>query len=983
MSPNLPKIDGVLKSTIKQVPVTCLKFIGKYVIAAIGGDLHVFKPLSRVYQQFERIYKLELFSSQYIYGIIPNNFKIIVFGGRRVAFIETKQKFSCISVKTSWIVEDWILDSVWISDFEVAILTAHNVLLLYQCFPSIEVVSRINCIDQCILYSGKILNSKWEELIVLSGTVYQEVIIWSSGRSVSDEYPVIHRLKGHKGVIFSISYDEETQRICSTSDDRTIRVWTVKFPGSSSFIENWINAEITLSFSAFGHLARVWRSVFIPEGQLVSVGEDSQICLWNRSGELLSRWEHNGEIWCLDYSNFQVAVGGNGIIVRPIQPLPDLASIKLSEDFGLMRNIVINKNGDRIIITERGCLILYNNDILDYIEDKQFCSYCVLSISPSREYVVLGGIHGDIKLFKVLDSKLTELCKTSITGRVFSLSWSDSSTIVSNGLDGSLSVWELVETGDNINLEQKNSYVLPYSKERWITCAASLEDYLVCGDRMGSIHLFSSLTTIKDPVDSLRRLHDVKGVSDIKHINGITYSTGRDGTLREFTIKDDKLVLVSTLKLPMDWSTSVVHSDSYGLIIMGFHGSNFVLWNVEERITLLQLDCGGGHRSFDCIVDGNLGNLVISFIRMKEMKYICCPVEAVSHQTVLAGYHKKAINCCCLLSLKEDGMASILTGSEDNSIRLSLIDQLDWKCSSSYLRHISSVRAAVLVDDVLVTAGGRAQMILWHVQNYSGETRLQEIDSHMIREESEHRRSWRTAEPLVDPEMRYMDLKIVKQSDGIYSIFSSCSDGMLRIFSYDKEDKKLCLINSLESNQGCLLKISTFQWQDELVVVTAGTSGSVSFWYVPYNKIPQRSHSLHSLGINSMDLTLNKKHLILCTGGDDTALVLTAFSLEKKGKESITFSLREHVHYCQITGLKITQDYIVSIGLDQKLCLINWSFDGNFFKTSILTIFNSTVLDIHGLLTWPIINSDQMKILVFGRGFEVLHFDRSKIFSSK
>lgn len=85
-----------------------------------------------------------------------------------------------------------------------------------------------------------------------------------------------------------------------------------------------------------------------------------------------------------------------------------------------------------------------------------------------------------------------------------------------------------------------------------------------------------------------------------------------------------------------------------------------------------------------------------------------------------AGYHKKAINCSCLLSTKTEGTATILTGSEDNSIRLCSIDQLDWKSSSSYLRHISSVRAVALVDDVLVTAGGRAQMILWHIQNYSG-----------------------------------------------------------------------------------------------------------------------------------------------------------------------------------------------------------------------------------------------------------------------
>lgn len=57
-----------------------------------------------------------------------------------------------ISIKTSWLVEDWVLDSVWVNDFEVAFLTAHNVLLLYQFFPSVAIISRISCSEQCILY---------------------------------------------------------------------------------------------------------------------------------------------------------------------------------------------------------------------------------------------------------------------------------------------------------------------------------------------------------------------------------------------------------------------------------------------------------------------------------------------------------------------------------------------------------------------------------------------------------------------------------------------------------------------------------------------------------------------------------------------------------------------------------------------------------------------------------------------------------------
>lgn len=39
-------------------------------------------------------------------------------------------------------------------------------------------------------------------------------------------------------------------------------------------------------------------------------------------------------------------------------------------------------------------------------------------------------------------------------------------------------------------LQKVNEFELPKSKERWISAAALRENFLVCGDRNGSIHLF-------------------------------------------------------------------------------------------------------------------------------------------------------------------------------------------------------------------------------------------------------------------------------------------------------------------------------------------------------------------------------------------------------------------------------------------------------------------------------------------------------------
>ena len=55
--------------------------------------------------------------------------------------------------------------------------------------------------------------------------------------------------------IFSVEYDEEKEMICTTSDDRSARIWSVNFKQTN----NWTTAHICLTFSLYGHSARVFR----------------------------------------------------------------------------------------------------------------------------------------------------------------------------------------------------------------------------------------------------------------------------------------------------------------------------------------------------------------------------------------------------------------------------------------------------------------------------------------------------------------------------------------------------------------------------------------------------------------------------------------------------------------------------------------------------------------------------------------------------
>ena len=79
-----------------------------------------------------------------------------------------------------------------------------------------------------------------------------------------------------QGVIFSVDYDAVSQRICSVSDDRSVRLYQVKFPhtGNDCFLTAWENIETSLLHVLFGHSARVW-DVRLMSSVFVSVGEVS------------------------------------------------------------------------------------------------------------------------------------------------------------------------------------------------------------------------------------------------------------------------------------------------------------------------------------------------------------------------------------------------------------------------------------------------------------------------------------------------------------------------------------------------------------------------------------------------------------------------------------------------------------------------------------------------------------------------------------
>ncbi|XP_078466511.1 tRNA (34-2'-O)-methyltransferase regulator WDR6 [Lampetra planeri] len=126
---------------------------------------------------------------------------------------------------------DWIWDSRFVQDSGcsnedlLAVALAHNAVRLWEWRRGV-VRREVRCADTRVLYSARLVGSTWDSLCCLAGTVGNHVVLWKPAQAGPDGHaPVLRRLAGHSGVIFSIDYDERSGVLASASDDRSVRVW--------------------------------------------------------------------------------------------------------------------------------------------------------------------------------------------------------------------------------------------------------------------------------------------------------------------------------------------------------------------------------------------------------------------------------------------------------------------------------------------------------------------------------------------------------------------------------------------------------------------------------------------------------------------------------------------------------------------------------------------------------------------------------------
>ncbi|CAM9908926.1 unnamed protein product [Lampetra fluviatilis] len=547
-------------STLLRAPITALEFAGRYLLIGEGPWLLVCDP-----RRPGPLLRLLLLGSHRVHGLRVRVARpgeagdlVAAFGGKGFAVARLwagpDERWEGSSDEGAGLVDKGAGpgDEEAGSDL-LAVALAHNAVRLWEWRRGV-VRREVRCADTRVLYSARLVGSTWDSLCCLAGTVGNHVVLWKPAQAGPDGHaPVLRRLAGHSGVIFSIDYDERSGVLASASDDRSVRVWrlgdsAVDPPdptGASGGAGQRLPPDMPAERVLFGHQARVFVVRVLPGtgGRVAaSAGEDGAVLTWDLAdGHVLgSARGHPGgrgvRALAVHADTGVVATGGADSAVRLWQlGLKGSATggdegKMAAEELGLHaagtpKILALPTQRDLIVMTDAGEVLwhdLEGGTTRTMLCLPEFRSYSLMAVTQGtaaeETMIALGNLDGKVRVFPLVRPG-TSWESQPYEGKVHNLTWADAQTdgggavvmafatgqrprsLFSSGPDGLLIWWEVTipagdgsASGPGLTVREKARFRLPMCRQRWHTCASfvpgSAPPSVVCGDRRGSLLLF-------------------------------------------------------------------------------------------------------------------------------------------------------------------------------------------------------------------------------------------------------------------------------------------------------------------------------------------------------------------------------------------------------------------------------------------------------------------------------------------------------------
>ncbi|CAG8465699.1 10974_t:CDS:10 [Funneliformis mosseae] len=474
---------------------------------------------------------------------------------------------------------------------ELAIAFAHNFVEIWNIQNKICVYS-IQCEERCILYSARFFGDTRNELIMASGTVFNQIHLWDvMKKNEFGDGSVYKKLIGHEGVIFGVRFSEDGKTIASVSDDRTVRLWKTDRNDRSN------------PLVLFGHMARVW-DCHIIDDYLISISEDSTCRVWKNSIDssdcddldCIACWEgHVGKnIWSLaiDPSKKIVATGGGDSGIRlwslftvtnnkidsdkdliKIELPPVVSYVCLEEENGHpsrehVRNFVLVDYCTIVIATNYGHLLRYNHETKEWLSlynSKDLQNYTMMKASICGRVVCCGSINGQVFVTSV-NQKFQTIVRKLHQYKLFEIFLEETKDpdilyVVSHAVHNDIYLLKLdlnCMAGAEPGFEIMYKVSVPPQFLLMSLSFCPSYDLLICGSRESCLTIYSLHSDCKEgtvrelsPIIHLRNTHGKQAVTSValrtnksesnddKYDEEVLtiYTSGRDGGYNKYRLR--------------------------------------------------------------------------------------------------------------------------------------------------------------------------------------------------------------------------------------------------------------------------------------------------------------------------------------------------------------------------------------------------------------------------------------------------------------
>ncbi|ETI40513.1 hypothetical protein L914_13558 [Phytophthora nicotianae] len=389
-----------------------------------------------------------------------------------------------------------------------AVGLAHNFVQIWDPVRN-DILRSVQCAERCILYALVFHGRSFDDLVVASGTVFQQILLWNPMENGDNETNIAiepaQRLHAHDGVLFKLTWSSDARSLASVSDDRTVQLWS--HDGETTIEQLHLSRTLTRAellaseyspvFRAWGHSARIWDVSFWKHG-VVTSSEDGLCKLWDLDGNCVATLQgHMGKhVWRVAVHPLleMIASGGGDGAVKLWDITHQLMSSSNAPEAGdlcrtvrvpiattstapkkkkrtpsshSVRNIVLSVHDNAetaFVASEHGDIFRLD---LSSLTSEQFFTVppiddavvrartgglTTFTMDSSGRFLLLGDITGRVYIVEVATGILLYSWTTQANVRVMKIWWDQKDALFISSASGVLTEWKpsVVEDGKNL-----------------------------------------------------------------------------------------------------------------------------------------------------------------------------------------------------------------------------------------------------------------------------------------------------------------------------------------------------------------------------------------------------------------------------------------------------------------------------------------------------------------------------------------------------